>query len=540
MLEWEEAMRELGMRDLFFLVNFILSEGRILHSDTRLPLFFHDFYLKLCKDVQWAMDNLESTFDGSARRGGKSTIRTKAGSIQLLLNHPDISICIFSVEKQRARTHLRFIKEELESNKLLKTLYHDILFDDPAMAAKNGETVWSMDEGLRVKRARPRANQTIEVNALFGGGPVGSGYDVIHFDDIEHGGVVSSQENLNKLHEAFAQAIHLATPAVLKRPIIFVTNTFFHPEGIAKKKHDEYSKKDPRLVRVEPAEDRTVDGDCPMGGTANYPFTPEILWLKYNECANKDEYAIQYLCDFSAGQDRSFQRKWLQFYDQEPERVMQNKYSYLCIDASKGIYDPMAGVLWSAGQDKKLYLTGGFRKKLDPASPEFFDEIFVMASKAANLSERLVEIRVEQIGQQTWAELIRSEMRKRGLFTPVIPCRGKLGKSNIRRFNSTKLEREWQRWSPPLQRGDIVLPLPKSMNGAGLFVKDEDGKLFDLVDYFLNFEYDLFPRAPHDDVLDAGALIWEPDMEITWPLLQSKRESHRMNGYKMDRSWMSA
>jgi hypothetical protein len=399
-----------------------------------------------------------------------------------------------------------------------------------------------MDEGLRVKRLRPRANQTIECNAFSGGGPVGSGYDVIHFDDCENSAAVSSQENLNKLYEAYAQAVHLATPAIFKRPMIFMTNTFFHPEGIAKRKYDEYLKKDPTgsLVRVEPAEDRTVDGDCPMGGVARYPFTPDILWMKYNECQSKDEYAIQYLCDFSAGQDRSLQRKWLQFYDIEPEKVMEHKNSYLCIDASKGIYDPMAGVLWSVGMDKKLYMTGGFRKKLDPASPEFFDEIFVMASKASNFSDRLVEIRVEQIGQQTWAELIRSEMRKRGLFTPVIPCKGKLNRSGSRRFNSTKLEREWQRWSPPLQRGDIILPLSKAMGGAGMFVKNEEGEVFDLIDYFLNFEYDLFPRAPHDDVLDAGALIWEPEMEITYPIIQSKRQQNRRGSGQAERSWMSS
>ena len=69
--------------------------------------------------------------------------------------------------------------------------------------------------------------------------------------------------------------------------------------------------------------------------------------------------------------------------------------------------------------------------------------------------------------------------------------------------------------------------------------KNEKGEVFDLVDYFLEFEYDLFPRAPHDDVLDAGALIWEPDMEISYPSPASTRSS-RLPRKSGESSWMSA
>src|SRR5690606_16122821 len=95
--EWEEAMRFYGINDLFFFVNFISSDGAKRHSTTGQPLLFHQIYLDQCKQVQWAIDNQVNTFDGSSRRGSKSTIRTKNASIQMALRWPDISICIFSV-----------------------------------------------------------------------------------------------------------------------------------------------------------------------------------------------------------------------------------------------------------------------------------------------------------------------------------------------------------------------------------------------------------------------------------------------------------
>lgn len=543
---WEESMRYLALNDLFFFVNYISSDRKKLHSATvstdsqgrtvGQPLHFHQFYLDLCKQVTWAIDNYKSTFDGSARRGGKSTIRTKNASIQMALKWPDIAICIFSVELKLARRHLRVIKEELETNQLLKVLFSDRLFDDPITAARNGDTVWSMEDGLRLKRLASRANQTFEANTFFGGGPTGSGYDVIHFDDCENGAYTSTQDMISKLHEAFASAVMLATPNVIPVPMVFVTNTFYHPEGVAKKKYDEYKKEDPRLVRLVPGEDFREDGDCPMGGRAIYPFTPEILQMKFKEAASKDEYAIQYCCDFTAGQDRTFNRNWIHWYDEEPEKMMKGRNSYVCIDCSKGLYDPMAAWVWSCGVDKRMAWTGGFRKKLDPASPAFFDEIFNLCSKVGNLSDRLVEIRVEQMNQQVWAELIRSELQKRGMFTPVIPCKGKLARNRVRKFDTSKLEREWQRWSPALQNGEILFPRPHSLGGRDIPTADEKGNNFFLVDHFLSNEYDLFPRAPHDDLLDAGGLIWEPEMEIIWPTL-IYRQAGRGRG---NASWKSA
>ena len=536
---WEELMRWYSINDMFFFLNFVLSDGKHLHSTYQTPIYLHDFYLKACKQVQWQLDNLESSFDGSARRGSKSTIRTKAASIQMGLKYPDISINISSVEKQLARRHMRLIKEEIESNQLLRVLFSDVLYDDPQSAAKNGETVWSLADGLRFKRKLSRANQTIECNNFING-PTGSGYDIIHFDDCENEKMTGSQDQILKLHDSFDAMISVATPFILPKPIIFVTNTLYHPEGIAMRKLKEYRKHDERCVRLVPGEDRTKPGNCPGGGTEVYPFTSDILWQKYNESKDKDSYFVQYCCDFQTGQDRRLERAWFGFYDEDPSKISKGKNGYLCIDASRGVYDPMGIWGWASGVDKRLYWVDGSRKKLDPASPAFADEIFIIASRMANLCERLVEIRVEQMGSQTWAELIGTELRKRGMHVPVVPCRGKLSAGATRRFESTKLEREWQRWSPALQRGEVFIPRPSSMGGRGIPTVDEKGHPFDLVDYFLENEVDLFPRAPNDDLLDSGALIWDVEAApIIYPAPSYNRKPDYGSPAKRT-TWMTA
>lgn len=537
--EWEEVMRWYGRNDLFFLINYIGSDGKKIHSEYRTRLLFHEVYLALARRTQYQIENSLSSFDGSARRFSKSTFRTKWGSILMALNNPDISIGIFSVERQYAKKHMNTIKEELETNKLLKILYSDVIWDDPREAAKQGQCIWSADEGLRLKRTIVRPNQTFEHGAFYGKTPTGSGYDVIHFDDCEDDSVVSSQDSISKLHESYAAAVALATPTVVPKQIIFTTNTFYHPEGIAKKKYDEYKQMGQEYYSVYPGEDLSKPGDGPLGGTPQYPFTKDLLDFWYKEAGDRTKYAIQYCCDFSAGEDRTMKESHIQWYDEDRWKLAREMNTVVCIDASRGIYDPMGIWVWGLARDKRNYWIDGMRKKLDPASPRFHDEVFNIVSKASNLSMRLIEVRVEQLPNQTWADLISSELRKRGCFVKVTPCKGKI--INRGRFNSAKLEREWERWAPRLQNGELVFPRPTSKKGQGIMTTDEKDEPFDLVDYFLEYEFRMFPRSKHDDLLDAGALLWEPDVPTPpFPTFTQKKRSTAWELASSRSSWMSA
>lgn len=82
--EWAEAMRWYALNDLFFLVNEVLSDGHIKHSEYKTPFYFHPFYIDYCRAIEWQFQN-GGGIDHSGRGVGKSTLRTKALIISCFL-----------------------------------------------------------------------------------------------------------------------------------------------------------------------------------------------------------------------------------------------------------------------------------------------------------------------------------------------------------------------------------------------------------------------------------------------------------------------
>lgn len=554
--EWAEILRWYVRNDLFYLTNFVATDGQVMHSQTGKRFHFHQYYLDMCRQYEYQL-SVGGGLDCSGRGSGKSTVRTKLGTIQLLLNYPDATIFIFSVQKNLAQKHLRIIKNELEENRLLKVLFDDILFEDPLQAVKDGKTIWSIDDGIRVRRTMIRTSQTVEAHAFFGGGPVGTRPDVINCDDIEHGGVVTTPENIKKLEDAFSQSVSLLTPVAIKKALLFITNTRFSEAGLIQSKYDEYLAKDKRRVRsvpgeyiefsygkdLEPIPDGYFmnDGIGPLGGKALYPFTTEILQAKYEETKVKSEYSLQFALDYTAAEAASLSEKNVQFFGEDVVQIGHGKNIYVCIDASRGIYDPMAIWVWGLGSDRRRTWLDASCKKLDPSKPAFHDEIFMMISKWANVGKRVVEVRVEQLGGSMWADLIRKELRSRGCMVQVVACTSVTQKMG--NFSTGKAERIFQRWSPMLSRGDVSMPLPKSRGGKGIWSPDEKGVYRCLVDYFLSNELKMFPRSRHDDMLDAGALLEDMKANEERPLQYPSTEEQERKAKRPARprfSWMSA
>lgn len=540
--EWKEAMREYTKNDMFFLLNFVAADKNKVHSETGQLLYFHEVYLDYCRRNQRYIDELISSVDCSARSFSKSVVRTKLAAIQLIMRYPNIAIAIFSAEKQLASRHAAVIKDELDNNKLLKYLFDDVLWDNPQESAKRGETVWSRDEGLRVKRNLPRVNNTIERHAFFGTSPVGSRFDVLIYDDVEASQYTQNKDQCDKLHESFDATQPLLTPTVFEKGLIFINNTKFSTDGLVARKWDEYEKKNPSSVFMYKAESDPVEGGtAPLDGIPQYPFTSKRLWDMFNELRDKSTYALQMTGSFTAGEDRQLKREWITFDTSESRKLAKGCNAYVCIDTSRGLYDPTGIAVLSIGHDKRVRWTDGSRKKMDPSSVLYHDEVFSVVSRALNWNNKVVAVLVEQLPNQAWADLIRSELQKRGCYVQVIACAGKMSsKERTGRFASAKMERIWSRFSHQLQSGNIIFPTPKSMGGFGIQSADEKGAPIDLVEYFLKYEYDAFPRPAHDDMLDAICLLWEPGLTLQYPTKDAYKIVKRKQYGAGQTSWMSA
>lgn len=543
--EWIDAMRWYAQNDLFWLVNRILSFGNTPHSHYGTPFYWHQHYVDACRLYEYQLYEAGRGIDVSGRGSGKSTIRTHAGAIQLMLRFPNISIFIFSKTLQLADKHMIIIKTELEQNALLKYLFPDILYEDPLSAVKNMETMWAADKGIRVRRTMNRITQTLERHAFYGGGPVGTRPDVVLFDDCEDADSVATPEKIKGLRDAFSNAVTLLTPVVIPKPIIMVSNTRFSEGSLIESLYTEYLALDPKTVRAFPGEDLTEEGDGPLGGTARYPFTNDILVMRYDNTPNKAEYALQFALDYRAGEDAKLRTDNLIFTDEDPRKLGRGKNCYITIDASRGIYDPTAICVIGLGSDKRYYWLDAHVEKLDPSQPEFYNAIFLMLSKWENICNRVVEVRVEQMGGSAWADMIRHDFERRGCYTKVVACRAIAKKSKD--FTTGKAARIFERWAPMVNNGLFIMPQPAAKGGYGLMMTDKTGKTTDVVDYFLTTEFNMFPRSKHDDILDSIALMHDQKANEEAPLqwvspasLRRGNQAHATSGKPAQTSWMSA
>lgn len=541
--DWIDLMREYCKNDLFYLLNFVLSDGNQVHSQTKKLFHYHEFFLKLCRDTEYHA-SVGGGLDCSARGSGKSTVRSKAWPIQMILKYPDISIMIFSTLKKLAEKHLGLIKEELESNELLKYLFPDILWMDAKIETQKQGLLWSRDEGLTVKRKSPRRNCTVEVHAMSGGGPIGSRPDVVIADDIESSADVSSPENIEKLKAAFSEAVTLLTPVAVEQAILMMSNTRFSEAGLVEERRQRFLSEDPRRVREYPGENLKKKGDGPLGGTAEYPFTEKVLWDKWNETLIKDEYGLQIALDYTAASIKSFSEDQINWHDLHRTDIGLRCVTYICIDASRGMIDPTAIWVWGIDHNNNKFWLDGLVKKMDPAKPSFYNEIERIVNRWKTLSQRVVQIRVDQLGNQPWAELIASELSKRGIWdVPVVGCTSKAKEKNSL-FGNGKNDRIYHYWTPMLSRKEIHFPIPKSRGGKGIPYTDEKDQTNCLVDYFLNVEYNKFPRGAHDDLLDAAGLICDDKVNKETPIqigmdLNRKPRSRFPNSALTGTSWKS-
>lgn len=186
------AIAEIGKADRFFLLTHLLHR-----SDAARPWLY-----ERCREVDDAPDG---HLDLWAREHYKSTIITFAGGIKEILNDPEITIGIFSHTRPIAKGFMRQIKQEFEGNDLLKTLYPDILWNNPRREAPK----WSEDDGIVVKRKSNPKESTVEAWGLVDGQPTSKHFRLLIYDDVVTLESVTTPEMIAKVTNAWAVSLNL-------------------------------------------------------------------------------------------------------------------------------------------------------------------------------------------------------------------------------------------------------------------------------------------------------------------------------------------
>lgn len=235
-----------------------------------------------------------------AREHGKSTVITYAKTIQDILCDPEITVGIFSHTRPISKAFLRQIKREFEQNELLKLLFPDVLYKNPASESPQ----WSEDGGITVKRKSNTKEATVEAWGLIDGQPTGRHFRLRVYDDVVTRENVTTPEQIKKTTEAFELSDNLGVANDGKVRII---GTRYHL-------NDTYASILQRGIatpRIYPA---TLNGR--MDGTPVL-FTQKE-WDRRKKTQSRKIIAAQLLQNPLADEDARFQPLWLASYETRP------------------------------------------------------------------------------------------------------------------------------------------------------------------------------------------------------------------------------
>lgn len=415
-----------------------------------------------------------------------STIITFGKSLQDILSshgdNPDpkwegreVTIGIFSCTRPIAKGFLRQLKVELETNGLLKSIFPEILWDNPHKEAPK----WSEDDGLVVKRRDNPKEATVEAWGVVEGQPTSKHFFILNYDDIITLDHVRSPDMITKVLDSWEKSVFLGAEGGYRRYI----GTRYHF-------NDTYGtmlKKGAALPRIYPAtHNGQADGEPVLHSKESLAEKRRSLGIY--------SFASQMLLDPKADTSMGFKREWLRFYDYNDGNGL-NKY--IVVDpanSKKKSSDYTVMQVWGLGADKNYYLLDMVRDRL--SLTERGDWLFRLHRKwSIPLNSGY-----EHYGMQADIDYIRDRMNRENYHFPIAELKGNVAKED----RIAKL-------IPLFEEGRIYLP-------HSLFKVDYEGKSIDLIDTFLSHEYDAFPVSIHDDMLDCMARILDTDLGTFWPI----------------------
>lgn len=463
------VMAEMGRRDLWFLMTRILKRHDMLNSRVINPQWLFDRVWEVQLDPDGVLDLW-------AREHYKSTIITYALTIQDILNNPEITVGIFSVQRELAQDFLKQIKQEFENNTLLKDLYPDVLYADP----EKESPCWGVDKGIRVRRNNNSREETVEAWGLLNGMPTGKHFKLLLYDDVVTERSVTNPDQLAKTYDKLRLSFPLGSHGGKKR---FIGTRYHFNDAWGQLLKDRTAR-----VRMHPATDNGMPEGEPVF------ISREALTEKRREMGPYI-FACQMLQDPVADAAQGFREAWLRYWDPKGREDWQGMNRYLLIDPAgekKTSNDYTVMLVIGLAEDGNYYLIDGVRDRLNLT--ERAEWVFRL-----HRAYKPVAVGYEKYGMQADIEHIEYEMRIRNYRFDIQQVGGSLPKNDrIRKL------------VPIFEQHRFFLP-------GRLTFKDHEGAYRELVQEFVQEEFLAFPVGAHDDMLDCMARITDPVLGAEFP-----------------------
>ena len=517
------ALAELGRRDRFFLLRYILGRKDMEHQ-------------WLYERVREVEEKPDGYLDLWARDHRKSSIITVGGGIQEVLKEQDISIAIFSHTKPIAKSFLALIKREFEVNERLLRLYPDVLWKNPQKESPQ----WSLDGGIVVRRKNRNTKEaTVEAWGLVDGQPTGKHFDLRIYDDVVAPESVTTPEQVAKTTSSWELSDNLGT----------ATGRKWHV-GTRYSFADSYQamlERKALIARIHPAtKDGRPEGDPVL-------LTPE-QWAEKKLIQGPATIACQMLQNPLAGQQAMFSPMDLVRWEVRPATLNV----YVLVDPARSrkkgsANTAMAVIGVDSGRNK--YLLDGFNHRMDlrrrwecmrmlrtkwiqqpgvqgvfvgyeaygaEADMDYFIEQMEIDQNAFPIEE-LRWPRDTEPSKDDRVQRLGPDFRAHKFFIPALvshqgkPCfwkleQGPAGGLEIKYAESQGPTSLMQRVTAEGQPSRICKPVVQ---------KDSEGNLYDLTRNFIEQQM-MYPFAPLKDLIDAASRIY--DMNPTPPILVEDKE----------------
>lgn len=516
------AMRTLALTDRYYLLVKILGRVDALHP----------WLLDRCREVEREPDDC---LDLWGREMYKSTIITFAGIIQEILRDPEITVCIFSHTKGIARKFLRQIKQELETNDLLKRLFPDVLHAHPEKDSPR----WSEEAGLVVRRSGNPKESTLEAWGLVDGQPTAAHFKLRVYNDVVTDTSVGTPDQVEKTTAAWELSDNLGSVGGRK----------WH-EGTRYSYADTYQailERGALKARIYPAtDDGRPDGNPVL-------LTPE-QWEEKKTIQGPQRIACQMLQNPIAGQQSFFDPRDLVRWEIRPETLNV----YIICDPARSMKKGSANTAFAvigidAGRNKYLLDGANHRMELKKrwetlkelrriwmsqtgvqavhvgyeaygaqADLDYFQEQMQIDQNSFAIEE-LKWPRDSEPSKDDRVQRLGPDFRSHKFYLPALIGKagkahwwkleqGKAGGLELKLTEQTGLSSLQARMQKEGTPGRICKPIVKV---------DSEGNTYDLTRHFID-QQQLYPFSVLKDLIDAASRIF--DMSPVPPVLVSDAE----------------
>jgi len=206
-----------------------------------------------------------------------------------------------------------------------------------------------------------------------------------------------------------------------------------------------------------------------------------------------------------------FKEEWLQYYQKGGTKPREMNV-YITVDPAGGVdlnkkkktSDWTVMAVIGLAPDNNYYLLDMIRDRLNPT--DRIEALFMLHRKWNALCSKAPKVGYERYSMQSDVHYIREKQRTEGYNFPLVELGGQMIK-----------EERIRRIIPDLQNQRWFFP-------ESLTYIDSEERKFDLIAE-MRAEMASFPRAKHDDILDAISRIMDVELMLTWPKMRATMAS---------------